>query len=1115
MAFSMVSITDFPDIPVCKLKKSLVKKVNESPKKRLRLLIHLDKFRDLITDELQFIRDTFPEFIPHDDKHHLNPLFQIADDIIGDGYKNFTFSELFLLVAGIYGHDWGMAISKTFKTFILNQSLPLSDFDGNNKFLSNERLKFLNFIKNESLMLKSDNNYQDIPDLYWQKFVRNTHAERSCYRVNDYFSKIDIGIGEAVAKICLGHSLEFQDLERPDQYPDKESVFNEIVNLKAITLYLRIIDLLDIGETRAPYTLLKFVMPLKTESKKHWDRNLAINSVSISPFSKGRQIQVRGETTDPEIFADLEELKNLFKLQIETTTKIFDQMSDQRHKFDIFYVDWIIKPNGFKGISIKFEFDRKEMFKILSSEIYQRDPFVFLRELLQNSIDAVHLKKEFYNKMEKPPKFFGYVKVDIEYDIDGKIIIKWYDNGIGMDEYIIKNYLSVIGKCFYEKSNLEKLGIKLDPISKFGIGILSCFYVANKIDIQTYKDPIINPDNIPLKIKIPEVDKQFRVIEISRDSINQGTQVTIFTDKTKFFRDKEIQESIEGKFTNYLNAIAGFVDFPIIITEKGKTTIIQHPEKKTKLIVKKYPNSLIENIDYNYPFSSVFLPQDVESAKDIFSVKILNIKSDLHLKEYEGAISFLNLPINLEWISASTTSISRSEGIHGIAIFNPNSANYKREIRWYGRKAKIFRNGEGQSKKSLRHMYHAIFKDGILLQDEKNPFTLLDELYFHRLPCPFFNVNILSKTTNEINLARTNLLEGKKHWFDQIDNAITKFFINTQIIPLFTKDKKERWYHIGRFLLTYPVNTKNLVSTIPRHKLPIVSLEKKGKIKFTDIEDITADTIYSVPEQLIEEFIELISKNLIYKKKYKGFLNYWYGNSCFSIEPVDYYPFTIQSICKAYDFSSIFLQKEYICSEITFLHPAIDQYPPLIQKIYRKIKKVRKEISIKSIFEKASQNPQLLTPYEINQLNQSKKWKYELHIPRVYHFQGPLSHYFAFGWYAINLNHPLSLKLIQIVTRFEQIKLKKHEQIIYGKIIDQLVQFRDITFSRRQHDDDAKKILKKILALLMEFELITDEEFMKFSSMENLFVPLSFVLDTYRPNNISNYMINPSFGKRI
>ncbi len=648
----MVTLDDIPNVPKSKLKDSLVEKANELTSSPIKIFSILEEFQERVSNEISFIWKTFPEYTPHDEKHHITPLFNISDKIIGSGY-NLTFSELFLLIVGIYGHDWGMAVSEKEKVYILNPNLPIPGFSGDSDFLNEERNAFSKFVLDEGLMARTDRNYETLSDSLWQKYVRETHAQRSSSRVKAFFRERQYdGIARAAGQICLGHSLDFRDLERDEDFPQKFPILGEIANLKAIALYLRIIDLFDIGKTRTPFEIFNFISPTTQESISHWEQHFSIDPIVVSEFfDKGRQIHVSGRTSNPDIYANLEDHKNGCNYQLDRTVKMFSLMNDTRHRFDIVYLDWNIEPEGFKGISIKFDFENKEMFKILSSEIYQRDPFVFLRELLQNSIDAIRLKEEFYTKLGKQSGPLGYIKVNIDSLDDKAIQVTWYDNGIGMDEYIVKNYLSVIGRSSYEKSNLEKLDIKLDPISKFGIGILSCFYVGKEISIKTYKDINIKSDSIPLEIRIPEVNRQFHVKELQSGSIKQGTEITIHIDNSKKFQGTESAKPLEGALRRYLKEIAGFVEFPIIINENGKFTVIQHPysDNNAHSLVKDYPNLSIERLVFSYPFDSIFLPQDVESAKKLFIPKFLNPESELHLPDFEGGISFLTLPNGWEW----------------------------------------------------------------------------------------------------------------------------------------------------------------------------------------------------------------------------------------------------------------------------------------------------------------------------------------------------------------------------------------------------------------------------------------------------------------------------------
>src|SRR5208283_1470695 len=156
------------------------------------------------------------------------------------------------------------------------------------------------------------------------------------------------------------------------------------------------------------------------------------------------------------------------------------------------------------------------------------------------------------------------------------------------------------------------------------------------------------------------------------------------------------------------------------------------------------------------------------------------------------------------------------------------------------------------------------------------------------------------------------------------------------------------------------------------------------------------------------------------------------------------------------------LKKDYECSELIFVYPPKDQDPPLIQKIFRKIKNKREETTIESILETASLNPQLLTPHEISLINESKKREYLLRIPEVYNFQGSLSDYFAFGWEALNLKHPITQKIIQIFVKSRLNLLTESDSIIFGKINDQIAALRDISYRSNIRDEDARKILNRI-----------------------------------------------------
>lgn len=116
-----------------------------------------------------------------------------------------------------------------------------------------------------------------------------------------------------------------------------------------------------------------------------------------------------------------------------------------------------------------FQVNLKGMIALLSEHIYS-NPNTFVRELLQNGIDAVTA----FRSLDESHR--GCIRVRLS--DDGSMVFE--DNGIGLKEEEIHQVLTVIG----ESSKRGELDSK-DFIGRFGIGLLSCFVVSNEIVFET------------------------------------------------------------------------------------------------------------------------------------------------------------------------------------------------------------------------------------------------------------------------------------------------------------------------------------------------------------------------------------------------------------------------------------------------------------------------------------------------------------------------------------------------------------------------------------------------------------------------------------------------------
>ncbi len=120
-----------------------------------------------------------------------------------------------------------------------------------------------------------------------------------------------------------------------------------------------------------------------------------------------------------------------------------------------------------------FQVNLGGMLDVLSNHLY-KSPDVFLRELLQNGVDAITLRQR-----EQPGWAKGQITIHVT---PGKRMV-FRDNGAGLSQEGIHRFLAVIGQS--SKTELVNGKIPEDYIGRFGIGLLSCFMVSDTIVVHT------------------------------------------------------------------------------------------------------------------------------------------------------------------------------------------------------------------------------------------------------------------------------------------------------------------------------------------------------------------------------------------------------------------------------------------------------------------------------------------------------------------------------------------------------------------------------------------------------------------------------------------------------
>jgi len=1026
-------------LPKCTLVDALVRKARERTDSDFDYLHELERFRRTVKRDIDNIRALFPEYTPHDEQYHLKPLFHLASELLGRRLlRELNVTELFLLACALYGHDWGMAVSDSEKLNIVGgQSLK----GGEASVLLGERHRFHEFAREHGYVIDDGTGTDHVPISLWREYVRQTHSVRSGNRIRKHFETVDTGVSLRLAQICESHYLDYEVLRDPSKYPVHASVLGESVNIRAIAIYLRLADLLDLADNRTPYVIWKYVAPRDPRSTMEWNKHRALRQVTFPPYQKGqRRILVDGSTDDHEVYSALEDLREYSDKQFRGCKDLLAEMPDQKYTLDLSHVEWRIEAENFRPISIQFQFERERMLEFLSRELYQGEKYVFLRELLQNSIDAIRMRRAILQSKEKrTPGNFGEIHVRVEHNANGLIDITWTDNGVGMDEYIVQNYLAVIGRSYYQSHDFLRLDLPIDPISHFGIGILTCFMITDSIEIITLKDRNLPPPSKGLKIKIPALNRRFRIEVIDDDSINVGTTVKLSVNPAEMSKfGISPKEFSELGVTNYLRRIAGFVEFPIVIEEDDDKTVIIHPyhdEEETQL---RYGNEYnIVKLNLDYPWQEAVFSEDLATALQVFKEESFDIRQDLGLTDYEGILSY---PVPIDKNMDFTDGLP---GHHKLTVLSGHPDLIGKSMRWmWGWEGQLIRDREDPEDEIERCNCSAIYRDGILLPKASFILPAPTKIgYIEPAKACRLVVNLPKSRAEDVDLARNLVITDSKEWASPIFEAQVHVLASRYSSEEFCRlSPAQQLFQLASIMLFHNVSADGLSHIFPRDSWPLPFLEQGGRLAFKRWAEVKQDVINRSPEPLSTKLAGLIG-TILKDGQPPEPLTHWEGLS----SVVDFATWggsvgDSSIISGILEFVRLPLETSHHFGGVRFLSPPWEGPPPLLQEIWHPGRRSLSQNDIEEILTRIDKNPANAV-YAEEEFIQQKLCEligikhFDLRMTR---FPSPFNKFFAYGNVALNLEHPIVKALISLTVRLilqgmqERSQFPQRKQIQYA-----------------------------------------------------------------------------------
>jgi len=338
-------------------------------------------------------------------------------------------------------------------------------------------------------------------------------------------------------------------------------LYSETANLQFVASLLRVADIVHYSFDRAPSVLASEIQFISEESFAHWAvKQQGVNyDVVVSGDTGEKTVRFRAYCTIPRYYYELHTYLNWVDCELANYARISRRwelsfgksvserwcipLSDEVDRSGIEYDSDSFTPVP----NLSFKLEQKRILELLMGVQLYKDKYACLRELYQNSLDACRCMKSLSGGKEESGKVEFWIEPGGE---DEKTYLCCFDNGVGMSKDIVLNHLLNIGNSFYTSPTFERLRAAHDggftPTSQFGIGILSCFMLGDRLDIVTRPMQEFSEETTAFRFTVDGVHENFYYSKpepVDLEKIGKhGTIVRI-----RLFDQNLIQDTNDGK----------------------------------------------------------------------------------------------------------------------------------------------------------------------------------------------------------------------------------------------------------------------------------------------------------------------------------------------------------------------------------------------------------------------------------------------------------------------------------------------------------------------------------------------------------------------------------------
>jgi hypothetical protein len=521
-------------------------------------IAHVEHLTKYAAGKLILVRETFPDYTLHDRQHAEN-VIALIEQLLGPDIEKLRPLEAAMLILAAYFHDIGMVYQP-------EELAALGDDEDFRAFLD----------ENPSAYVRVHEEAEIPRDIVVQ-YCRARHAKRVSTHLFQFESDellwSGAGIASQLALLCRSHNEPLETL-RSDDF--RTNLLTEC-DLRMCAILLRLADILDLDDTRSPIAVYDHLRLAKAEgprmvSDTEWTKHMASCGFRFpAERAPNYLLAFLASPRHPTVENAIRKFLDVVEYELHGCRILLDFCDPRWRPLPLpGSVDRSnITSIGYRSGEYRFSLDRQALLRLFMGEQLYSDPYVFIRELLQNAVDACRLNVYLHDV----PQDHMEVRISAWEDEVGFYWFRVDDTGIGMDQEIVEKYFLGVGRSYYRSPELQADLLRKDKpkqkfvaISQFGIGVLSSFIVGDRIEVSTRRRLPDGTLATPLRLSLDSLDDYFVMqADPNRPSPfpgrtsweegyrrNPGTSVAVRVDPAKS----------DVALTNFLQRTREYLHFP-------------------------------------------------------------------------------------------------------------------------------------------------------------------------------------------------------------------------------------------------------------------------------------------------------------------------------------------------------------------------------------------------------------------------------------------------------------------------------------------------------------------------------------------------------------------------